>query len=750
MTRLRASPPLCVRWARVPVCAALILPLGAAAVDASPQAQDQSVVALPAAAGAPEAQIPDGKRMAATRTSAAPVIDGLVDEAVWEAAEVVGDFFQRNPDNGEPASERTEVRILYDDEYIYVGFIMFDREPDRIVARERRRDARMRDEDTIAVVFDTFHDHRNGFLFRLNPLGTQHDSSFKNETQINTSWDEKWEGAAHITELGWEAEMAIPFKALRYRAGTHVWGVDFKREIARRIEESDWSNYRRGFTLNIMSEAGHLVGLENLQLTQRFRFKPYVTAGGEQVDQTLTPTTEGTGNIGVEDFKIQITPNLTADLTVNTDFAHVEDDAERVNLTRFPLYFPEKREFFLESANSFAFPSSAAIGGRGPSVSLYHSRRIGLKNGEPVRLTYGAKMTGKIGPTSVGLLNAQTGDSEFGPGENYTAVRLRQDVFGRSTIGGIFTNVQGGGNFNRVAGVDGSFRFLNYLSISGYVASMDDSEVVDNPIVGRFGAGWRSDQFNLSGSYEFVDPEFKSDLGYIRRRDIAQQRYGAGWSPRPSWSLVRQFRFNTSLTYLTDAEGRLLTRDQGASFTAGFESGDIFTATWTRNFERLDYPFYVLEGVIIPPGDYSFDTWSTSFNTYSARPASMRFRVSGGGYFNGTRTSVSPSATFRFGATFSLSPGYSFNRLEVPGGSSDTHVVSLRSSLNFSREWLTNWLVQYNSVSGEMSVFARLNYIYRTGDDFFVVYTQTRMFDGIFVGQSNRTLVAKLTYSFDF
>jgi hypothetical protein len=716
-----------------------------------------------------EVQAIAGKKMTVAYTNAPPEIDGVLNDPEWNFAERITDFSQREPDNGEPASERTEVRMLFDDDALYFAFYMYDREPDKIIALDLRRDSRLRTDDTMAVILDTFHDRRNSYLFRVNPLGTQYDAEIRNERAVNADWDERWDAAVTRTDEGWFAEVRIPLGSLRYRTGSHVWGIDFKREIRRKNEEDNWSNYRRGFQLNAVSQAGNLVGLRELGLTQRFRFQPYITGSGSQFNVTDVPFNEAEGGLGVENFKVQITPNLTADFTANTDFAQVEDDTERVNLTRFPLFFPEKREFFLESASNFAFGSGG--GGRGgygggPSVSLYHSRNIGLERGEPVPMIYGAKLTGKIGSTNIGFVNAQTGDSDFevledlNPGQNFTALRLKQDVFERSSVGMIFTNAQGADNYNRVAGVDASFRFYDYLGIGGEIAGVvaddfleADPERADNPLTGRFGIGWTSDRWNVSGTYQRVDDDFKTDLGFIRRRDVANQSYRLGWNPRPSFTpAIRQFRFSGSFSHLTDIDGNFLQQKAGISANMSLQSGDRIDFNVGRDLERLDRIFFVSfkDNIFVLPGDYETTDYSLNFTSFSARRVSGRMRVSWGDYWDGTRRSYRPGGTFRFNEKFTLSPSYSFNHIELPTGVYDTHTVTARVTYNFNERWLTNSLVQYNNVSGRMSVYARLRYVINEIDSFFFVYKSSTLWDDVYNGIADHQIIAKMTYSVDF
>ena len=719
-----------------------------------------------------EVQALTGKRLNVSYTNAPPEIDGILNDPEWNFAEQITDFRQREPDNGQPGSERTEVRVLYDEDALYFAFYLYDREPDKILAQDLRRDSRMGTDDTIAVILDTFHDRRNAYAFRVNPLGTKYDVEVRNERQINADWDERWDAAVTITDEGWFAEYRIPFSSLRYRTGSHVWGIDFKREIRRNNEEVNWSNYRRGFQFNAASQFGNLVGLRNLGLTGRFRFQPYLTGSGSQFNVTDEPFNEATGGIGIEDFKVQITSNLTADLTFNTDFAQVEDDTERVNLTRFPLFFPEKREFFLESASNFAFGSGggrrSSFGG-GPSASLYHSRNIGLVRGEPVPIRYGAKLTGKVGSTNIGFVNAQTGNSAvnivddvevFNPGKNFTVLRLKQDVFERSSVGMIYTNVQGAGAYNRVAGVDASFRFYDYLSISGEFASvladgvLDASEELDdNPITARFGAGWNSDQWSASGSYQRIDEDFRTDLGFIRRRDVANQSYRVGWNPRPSFApAIRQIRFSGSFSHLADTEGNFLEQAASLNTTVNFQAGDKITCNIRNEDERLARVFFVSfkDNIFVLPGDYETRGYWVNFDSFNARKVSGKMSVSWGDYWDGTQYSLRPGGTFRFNQKLSLSPSYSYNHIDLPTGTFVAHTVTTRITYNFNEHWLTNSLVQYNNVSGRASLYMRLRYVINEIDSFYLVYKSTRTWDEVWNGVADHQLIAKMTYSVDF
>ncbi|HJO03882.1 MAG TPA: DUF5916 domain-containing protein [Acidobacteriota bacterium] len=701
----------------------------------------------------------DGKRTAATRTSTPPVLDGRIDDAVWELADVVSDFVQKDPVNRVAPTKRTEARVLYDDDTLYVGWINFDDEPDKIVANDMRRDATMTGEDYAAVFFDTFRDRRNAFGFQVNALGAKFDYTLTDESQLNMNWDETWEAAASITERGWEAELAIPFAALRYPTGSNVWGVEFERDVARTKERINWNNTSRDYNWLAVSQYGNLVGLQDLTLTDRFRLKPFVTGGYDSFQQRDDPFSEGRGDIGLERFQVQLTPSLTANLTVNTDFAEVEADNQQVNLTRFSLFFPEQREFFLEAADNFTFGTLArrsAGGGEGggfrrqpPLALLFFSRRIGLgPEGQPVPIRFGGKLTGKIGSGNVGFVNVQTSDSQFGAGQNFAAFRWKQSVLDRSSVGALVTNVQGpDGQYNRVLGFDSSFILFDHLFLSGFVAGAQDNDVDGTSWVGQLSAGWDTEAWGLGGDVTYVADDFDTDLGFVLRQDIVRTSYQGRWSTRPSWPLLRRVSISPSLERITDTSGRLVTRVGSLTTRMDLESGDIFNIRLNRNYERLDFDFPIDENVSIPIGDYSWTDGQISLRAAPRRAVSGNLTFNLGEFYDGTRFGIGGGPSFKFSDRFNLSPQYNFNRIHLPGGSFDTHLARLRANLSFSDRVLFDSLLQHSSITDQLSAFVRLRYIYRTGDDFYLVYRQSTAFGGLFDRRDDRTLTAKFTFT---
>ena len=696
------------------------------------------------------------------RTATVPVLDGIVDDDAWSAAEVASDFLQRDPVEGQPASERTEVRILHDDENLYLGVIAYDRQPERILATELRRDGLSvgdanpfrggGTDDTFSVVLDTFHDGRNAFLFAVNPLGTKYDATIRNERDVNSEWDEAWETGARITARGWEAELRIPLSILRYNASSATWGLDFSRDIRRKNEVVAWSNYRRAYRLTAVSQAGDLRGFQNLGLSERFRLKPYAI-GAFNSFGTIGAATEGDAEWGIDDLKIKFTSTLTADLTYNTDFAQVEVDAQRFNSTRFSLFFPEKREFFLEAANNYIFGQRRPrfpFSIYSPIVHLFFSRRIGLSDdGTPLPIDYGSKLTGKIGRGNLGFLNVQTADTPLAAGKNYTALRWRQEILGRSSIGALVTNVQGpDGEFNRVVGADADFTFFDYLNLGGFIAGARDDSIAGNRWTGEIRAVWDNDLYHGGVSVLRIDKDFRSDLGFILRDDVVRRNFTAGWRPRPALPWLRQLALDVSHESYDDSAGRLVTRRQWFWLEMQLESGESFSLSPERDFERLEFPFRIHPEVTIPPGEYTYDWAYIGLRSYPGRrlSASVNFEI--GEFFDGTRNSVSPRFNLIFSEKLRFTPSYRYSRFRLPGGAFDVHIVNTRANYSFSDRWLADALIQYNSVFEQFSIFARLRYIYRIGDDLYIVYRQLGPQDGLLSGLQDRSLTAKFTYSF--
>ncbi|HSL23928.1 MAG TPA: DUF5916 domain-containing protein [Vicinamibacterales bacterium] len=706
-----------------------------------------------ASGAAASAQMPpapvQGPVAGAAVVTTAPRIDGRVDDAAWEEAAPIVEFRQKEPLEGSAASEATRVRIVYDRTHLYIAAELSDREPPLVRATELRRDNPLSSDDSFAVLLDTYHDHRNAFVFRTNARGTRFDGVIRNEgTDIDATWDEDWRAVATLDERGWAVEIAIPFKILRYSgAPEQTWGVNFERVIKRKNELVYWAAWTRDFAFNHVSQAGHLTGLQDIRQAERLRVRPYVLAGVERHDAASPPlSANALGEVGLDDVKFALTTNLTADLTVNPDFAQAEVDEQRVNLTRFNLSWPERRQFFIEGADSLKMGVTLL-----PFVSrpleIVYTRAIGLSaEGAPIPIIAGGKLTGKAGGFDVGVLNVQTDDADGRPGENFAVARVRKELLGRSYIGAIATNRQGAGDRNRVGGLDARFVFWEHLSVAALAAVAEDDAVAGTRWARQAGAEWRSDLIEAGVNYLDIDNDFRAGVGFVRRDD---RMIGARVSvkPRPGGRFVRQYDITPSTVFFHEDDGVLLSSESNVMFGVLFQSGDKLAGKVENQVERLPDQFEINPGVVLPPGRYSWNLAEISFETFNGRKVSGRAEANVGQFYDGTHGSYEFALAYRPGKNFSLESTYELNDVDLVEGSFKTHLLGVNSNVSFTTTLLASANVQYNSAGSLAVLQLRLNYIFRTIDNFYLVYNETRRTAGAMAGRSNRSLVAKMTYS---
>lgn len=693
----------------------------------------------------------------AVRISEAIVMDGLLDEESWSQAVPAPTFLQKDPEEGAAASEMTEVRILYDAEHIYFGVACHDRDPDGIRATELRRDNQLNNDDTFELVLDTFHDHRNAYLLRVNPLGTQYDATITNEgQQINADWDEKWEVRTRITESGWFAEFVVPFKILRFlNEDSIVWGVNFHRAIKRKNEDVFWTAHNRNYRFNEVSRAGHLTGLSEIQ-GFTLRVKSYLVGGASKAVVRNRRETRNLTDIGIEDAKYMITPRLALDLTVNPDFAQADVDQAQVNLTRFSLFFPEKREFFQEGSGIFQFGTGNGFGR--PEVLLFHSRRVGLSpNREEIPIRAGMKLTGKQGPFDIGVLNMQTARSGAISGQNFTVLRTKANILARSYVGAMFTRNTGatGGPSSQVGGLDASFTFLQNLNLRGFLARNDPPGSSDQNWGGYAKAEWNSDRFQFGWENINVQRNFLPEMGFVSRAEpnwngVKRNVVEAAYKPRPAVDWIRQFEFSSSFDYITNQQGLLDTREFELGWSTDFQSGDAFSVDWNRSFERLVRPLRIRGGSTVPSGDYRFDQFSLMYRAFRGRSISGNIRIETGGFYSGRRNSFDISPQLKPTRNLSIDPGYEWSTVSLPGSPSFTvHQLNTNLNYSFNQKWLTRTTILLNSQDKQYAANFRLNYIFRPGDDLFVIYNEVRTY-GPSAELQNRALMVKVTFSLDY
>ncbi len=694
------------------------------------------------------AQDPE-KKVTAVRIQSSIVIDGNLDEPEWSLAQPATGFIQQEPLMGEPSTERTEVRFLYDDENLYLGVFCFDsRGPEGITVTDISRDYSPRESDTFTMVFDTFNDKRNSFIFGTNPGGAKRDGQTAGDSERrNYDWNTVWHVKTKITEQGWQAEIAIPFRSLRFRdVEEQVWGVNFSRRIRSKNEYTHWSPVPRPYRTSRVSLAGELNGLSGIRQGRNLYFKPYLLAPvvrREDDDVDFNP------DVGF-DVKYGLTTELALDLTVNTDFSQVEADRQQINLTRFPLFFPEKREFFLENAALFQI-GRVGRGLRNSNRDLiaFFTRRIGLSQGRVVPILAGARFTGRSGPYGLGFLSIQTSEFEELPSTNFTVARIQRDILGHSDVGGIFINKQGGGQYNRTYGVDSQLQFFRYLEITSFFLKTDTPGLLGEDTSASAFVGWADSRLDIQAEYLSIGDNFNPEVGFVPRKGIRKSRGEFNLKLRPGEGIpwMREFRPSAGIEYITDQANLVQSKNFDQTFEVELQNGGFFQFTHRVEFERLDEPFFIQPDQAIPVGDYVFGSISTFFSTDRSRMFSGNIGLRVGEFFDGHQDFYQTGLRFQLGARFATDVSWEHDDVDLPSGAFSTDLVNTSIDYSFSPRMFLNVLIQYNSTLDEISSNIRFNFIYKPLSDFFLVYNERRDSGGQVI---ERALIAKLTYLFGF
>ncbi len=698
------------------------------------------------------------RRIRAIKISEPIKIDGRLDETSWSQAAPANDFLQQQPNEGAPASEKTEVRVLFDDKNLYVGIHASDSEPKQINARELVRDANFSNDDKIEILLDTYHDRRNAFRFAVNPLGTQQDALITDEGRdINVTWNGSWISAGRIDDKGFTVEIEIPLTTLRFKEGIEAWGMNISRIIRRKNEESLWTSWQRSFGLERVSQAGELTGVAEIRRRRLREIKPY--ASGEWREGVPLVGRGGfdagvRARAGIEVAKLGITPSLTAEFTINPDFGQAEVDDQIVNLTRFSVFLPEKRDFFLENSGIFLF-------GRQEENQAFFTRRIGLTdNGAPVPIDYGVKVTGKVGPYNIGFLQVQTrklGEAPTGfgiPRQQFTALRVKRDILKRSYIGAILVNRQGattvGGNsYNRVGGADGEFNLSDHYQLKAFWMGSATPGVRSGAGSSRIESIFENDLYRFITVYEDVGAKFNPEVGFIERNAIHQYFGQLAYKPRPKFiPHVQQMEFETQLEYYTDRAGKLATCQTELSWDTIFKnSSEFFFRPIEDVNDVLTEPFEIRPGIVIPAGTYHFNRPRVSFTSDLSKRIVFNVREKWGDFYSGKRYETSGGITWRPNSHLLADLSESYNKVRLPEGNFTTSLFAGRLNYNLSRKLLTSALIQLNSAARLSVINVRLRYIYRPNSDFFIIYNQTT---GAGLERPSYSLEIKLTRDFTF
>jgi len=665
-------------------------------------------------------------------------VDGRLDEVVYERERAVSDFIQTEPIEGGPATEKTELWIMFDRDHVYVAFRVFESQPERRVANVMQKDnGLLFQNDGVMFVLDPFYDRRNGVGFMLNAIGGRTDGQVTDE-QWSRDWNTIWDVRTQDFEGGWTAEVAIPFKSLRYRPGTtQVWGFNTRRVDRWKNEFSHLTPVPRQLAGNgvyRMSQAATIVGIEAPPGAKNLDVKPYAISNlATDRAAASARSNDLTAAVGI-DAKYAITQNLTADFTVNTDFAQVEADEQQVNLTRFSLFFPEKRDFFLENPGLFVFGGGGGFNaGRSDTPILFYSRRIGLNGGHIVPIDAGSRVTGRVGRFNIGVLDIQTGDERTSGTRptNFSTVRIKRDVLGRSSIGLIATGrsvAQSGPGSNVAYGVDGTFGLHPDLNIDAYWARTSTQGLPDDDTSYRTLVDYNGQTYGFQAERLVVGGHFNPEVGFVRRADIRKSYAQARYSPYPkSLGPVRRLSFTGSLGYVENGAGRREARDIDGDFAIDFDTADRLSVNSSRAYEFVPRPFRIATGVTVPMGGYEYGSTTIAFQGGQQRTFNGRLALERGSFYDGMKTTASLSTgRATLSPQLSVEPTFSVNAVDLPAGSFTATLIGSRVTYTMTPFMFTSALLQYNSDARNVSANVRLRWEYRPGSELFVVYNEER------------------------
>ena len=694
-------------------------------------------------------------RVEPTRVENGPILDGVLDEEAWLTAAIIDDFVQQEPAEGEPATERTIVRLMYDARSIYIGVEAYNSQAGGVIATEMRRDSpRMLDEDNVQLIFDTFRDSRSGYMFVTNPLGAKLEQQISeegeggrrgNSSNINRDWDGVWDVASRQTDEGWVSEIAVPMVTLRFpEAETQRWGFNMMRNIRAKNEQVFWAPIPKAYTLTKISLGGTLSGLGQVSRGMDLRITPYALAGGRQDRVAADLDGSGFNDVGV-DVKYGVTSGLNLDLTLNTDFAQVEVDEQQVNLTRFPLFFPEKRDFFLENAGMFSVKNE---GGTRQLSDLFFTRRIGLAGGQPVPIIGGARLTGKVNRHNIAVMNIQTQEALGNPGQNFFVGRYSRDIFSRSKVGGIVVNKEaiGDSQYNRTFAVDTSLALHQFFTVTGFLAKTESPGLSGSDAAGHVNALWRSPSYRMYAEYTDIQDNFNAEVGFVPRVGIRRSKLHVEWDPRPGRWNIRQMDPMWNIEYTTDQHNRLLTRRLHNMIGFYFEDGSELVVMYNDIFEQLDVPFEITDDVTIPAGTYRFGQPRLRYSTDPSQRLYGGLEYSPHTFFAGTRNDYSGTLGLRASSRIATEATFSRSEVDLPGGAFTADLASLRVDYALSPEMTLRTLTQYNSTTDSVSTSVRFNWIYFPGSDLYVAYDELRADLPGVPWLQNRQLAIKMTY----
>ena len=669
-----------------------------------------------------------------------PVIDGeVLADTAWGGVNPTSGFSQVRPDEGQPATQKTEVFIGYTDDSLYIGVVAYDDDPEGIIFADSRRDSRLDETDSFQVIIDGLLDRQNGYIFGTTPSGLEYDAQVVNEATgprfrgsngaVNVNWDTTWEVATTISNIGWSAEMEIPFTALRYGSDdVQTWGINFQRNIRRNNEEVYWAPLDRQYNLYRVSEAGFLEGIRAPR-QRNLQFTPYALSSSSR-GGSIVSGTENNEEYGF-DVKYSVTPSLTLDVTYNTDFAQVEADDLQVNLDRFSLFFPEKRPFFLENAGQFAI-------GVPREVELFFSRRIGVgAGGSQLPIEAGARLTGKVGSnTNIGLIGMRTEGLEgIASGNDFSVARVSQDLPNRSSIGFMFVERDGDGSalnnkgedYNRTFAVDGRWGIGDETLVTSWAARTDTPGVSGRDFAGGLRGAYQSPEWEFRAGYSQVGENFNPEVGFLQRKGFRKIEGYVARTIRPD-NFFGILELNPHIDYrgYWDFDGFQESGRLHVDSALEWESGTQLSTAINFTQEGVREPFDIVRGVTVPIDEYEHEEMSFRFSSDPGAPFSLGLRGIVGGFFGGDRVNLEPTLRYRAGEKFSteLSWSHSDIDLPIPGGDFEVDLARLRLSYSFTPRISIQTLVQYNKRDNVLATNLRFAWLQSANSGLYLVYNE--------------------------
>ena len=684
-------------------------------------------------------------------------IDGILNEPAWGKSPVIFDFVQTQPHDRQPASERTEVRILQDNDNIYFGIICFDSEPDKIISYEMRRDADFVNDDHITVYLDTYRDFRNFYTFSTNPLGCRSDAIITDGQHANGAWDGNWVVKTTRTDEGWTAEIKIPFYILRFSNNKEgIWGVNFIRQIRRKLERDSWIPISRDMGQFGEMKASRFGQIRNIRPNSSgfgLQIKPFLLGG--MTRQYKPVSNDRQSNHGF-DMQYSFTPNLRADLSYNTDFAQVEADREIINVTRFSIFFPEKRDFFTENSGLFSVLTPHAQDRGGYKFQPFYSRTIGLEQGRPIPITGAAKLSGKAGPYSIGFMNVQTGDKTITENSgrlrlsehNFTALRVKRDILKESNIGMMVLNKQDKNDYNRLLLADGLLRLGPAVRIGGNIAKTFSPDVSKKDFSGLLRLDYLKKSFTWNYSYLHIDPNFNPEMGYVQRKDIRQHTSAAFLTRWINGKYIQNYQLNSFGTYTTDMQNNFLLGNGAVYSVVKLASGDVVAGYVARETEKIYTP-YSVRNVHVAPGTYPQWIRSIWFTSDRKRAATLEWYYDWYDFMGGKRTWIGGNSGIRPNNRLNIYMVYSYSKIDHPTGRLISNIIGNRITYAFTTDMFIKSYVQWNELDKKVSSNFLFYYQYRPGTDLYLVYNESRdSYLANVIGIRDRSLVLKCTYFF--